>query len=117
MTQKQISHFEGLPNCAAGHRARHIHDLRGPGAGAGGGHLVECACRSTSKHANPDKAIEAWRRLNRPPQRAGSSPACRRRQRRAVQPQPRGTADGSEEGCGRRPWAPLKGWTSPGRIG
>uniref|UniRef100_UPI001C0A62A5 hypothetical protein n=2 Tax=Gammaproteobacteria TaxID=1236 RepID=UPI001C0A62A5 len=35
-------------------------------ASAGGGHLVECACRSTSKHADPDKAIEAWRRLNRP---------------------------------------------------
>nr|WP_259344760.1 hypothetical protein [Stenotrophomonas pavanii] len=32
----------------------------------GGGHLVECACRSTSKHADPDKAIAAWRRLNRP---------------------------------------------------
>lgn len=64
MTQKHISHPEGLPNCAAGHRARHIHDKRC--ASAGGGHLVECACRSTSKHADPDKAIEAWRRLNRP---------------------------------------------------
>ncbi|MFL0349781.1 hypothetical protein [Stenotrophomonas lactitubi] len=64
MTQKQISHPEGLPNCAAGHRARHIHDKRC--ASAGGGHLVECACRSTSKHADPDAAIAAWRRLNRP---------------------------------------------------
>lgn len=64
MTQEHISHPEGLPNCAAGHRARHIHDKRG--ASAGGGHLVECACRSTSKHADPDKAIAAWRRLNRP---------------------------------------------------
>jgi len=64
MTQKHISHPEGLPNCAAGHRARHIHDKRC--ASAGGGHLVECACRSTSKHADPDKAIAAWRRLNRP---------------------------------------------------
>lgn len=64
MTQEHISHPEGLPNCAAGHRARHIHDKRY--ASAGGGHLVECACRATSKHANPDKAIEAWRRLNRP---------------------------------------------------
>ncbi|MDT3447873.1 hypothetical protein ROW33_04190 [Stenotrophomonas maltophilia] len=64
MTQEHISHPEGLPNCAAGHRARHIHDKRC--ASAGGGHLVECACRSTSKHADPDKAIEAWRRLNRP---------------------------------------------------
>ena len=64
MTQEHISHPEGLPNCAAGHRARHIHDKRY--AAAGGGHLVECACRSTSKHADPDKAIAAWRRLNRP---------------------------------------------------
>ncbi|MBN4944866.1 hypothetical protein JY432_02195 [Stenotrophomonas maltophilia] len=64
MTQKHISHPEGLPNCAAGHRARHIHDKRC--ASAGGGHLVECACRATSKHADPDKAIAAWRRLNRP---------------------------------------------------
>ncbi|OCK46187.1 hypothetical protein BA766_15725 [Stenotrophomonas maltophilia] len=64
MTQKHISHPEGLPNCAAGHRARHIHDKRC--ASAGGGHLVECACRSTSKHADPDNAIAAWLRLNRP---------------------------------------------------
>ncbi|AYZ70649.1 MULTISPECIES: hypothetical protein [Stenotrophomonas] len=64
MTQEHISHPEGLPNCATGHRARHIHDKRC--ASAGGGHLVECACRSTSKHAEPDKAIAAWRRLNRP---------------------------------------------------
>lgn len=64
MTQEHISHPEGLPNCADGHRARHIHDKRC--ASAGGGHLVECACRSTSKHADPDKAIAAWRRLNRP---------------------------------------------------
>ncbi|WP_414486307.1 hypothetical protein [Stenotrophomonas maltophilia] len=64
MTQEHISHPEGLPNCAAGHRARHIHDKRC--ASAGGGHLVECACRSTSKHADPDAAIAAWRRLNRP---------------------------------------------------
>ncbi|WP_414498286.1 hypothetical protein [Stenotrophomonas maltophilia] len=64
MTQEHISHPEGLPSCAAGHRARHIHDKRC--ASAGGGHLVECACRSTSKHPDPDKAIAAWRRLNRP---------------------------------------------------
>ncbi|MBN5173099.1 hypothetical protein JY430_13335 [Stenotrophomonas maltophilia] len=75
MTQEHISHPEGLPNCAAGHRARHIHDKRC--AAAGGGHLVECACRSTSKHADPDKAIEAWTRLNRPARsaRASASPA------------------------------------------
>lgn len=64
MTQEHISHPEGLPNCAAGHRARHIHDKHC--ASAGGGHLIECACRSTSKHADPDNAIAAWRRLNRP---------------------------------------------------
>ncbi|MGS1345311.1 hypothetical protein [Stenotrophomonas geniculata] len=52
MTQEHISHPEGLPNCAAGHRARHIHDKRC--ASAGGGHLVECACRSTSKHADAE---------------------------------------------------------------
>ncbi|SET66837.1 hypothetical protein SAMN05720615_106163 [Stenotrophomonas indicatrix] len=55
MTQKQISHPEGLPNCAAGHRARHIHDERR--ANAGGGHLVECCCRSTSKKADADAAL------------------------------------------------------------
>lgn len=64
MTQEHISHPEGLPNCAAGHRARHIHDKRC--ASAGGGHLVECACRSTSRHADPEVAIAEWRRLNRP---------------------------------------------------
>lgn len=72
MTQEHISHPEGLPNCAAGHRARHIHDKRC--ASAGGGHLVECACRATSKHADPDKAIAAWRRLNQPA-RAARAPA------------------------------------------
>lgn len=64
MTQKQISHAEGLPNCAAGHRARHIHDERR--ASAGGGHLVECCCRSTSKKADADAALAEWRRINRP---------------------------------------------------
>lgn len=64
MTQEHISHPEGLSNCAAGHRARHIHDKRS--ASAGGGCLVECACRSTSNHADPDMAIAAWRRLNLP---------------------------------------------------
>lgn len=73
MTQEHISHPEGLPNCAAGHRARHIHDKRC--ASAGGGHLVECACRSTSKHADPDKAIAAWRRLNRT-ERSARPPAA-----------------------------------------
>ncbi|WP_188238681.1 hypothetical protein [Stenotrophomonas maltophilia] len=74
MTQEHISHPEGLPNCAAGHRARHIHDKRC--ASAGGGHLVECACRSTSKHADPDAAIAAWRRLNRPARSARPAAAA-----------------------------------------
>jgi hypothetical protein len=75
MTQKQISHPEGLPNCSAGHRARHIHDLRGPAAG--GGHLVECACRATSKSQDPEKALAEWRRINRPARsaRAPAQPA------------------------------------------
>lgn len=64
MTQKQISHPEGLPNCAAGHRARHIHDERRPSAG--GGHLVECACRATKKCENPETALAQWRQINRP---------------------------------------------------
>lgn len=74
MTQEHISHPEGLPNCAAGHRARHIHDKRC--ASAGGGHLVECACRSTSKHADPNNAIAAWRRLNRPARSARPAPVA-----------------------------------------
>ncbi|PWB27728.1 hypothetical protein DCO49_06850 [Stenotrophomonas sp. SPM] len=73
MTQKHISHPEGLPNCAAGHRARHIHDLRGPAAG--GGHFVECACRATSKSQDPEKALAEWRRINRPARSARPAPA------------------------------------------
>lgn len=72
MTQKQISHPEGLPNCAAGHRARHIHDLRGPAAG--GGHLVECCCRSTSKKVDAETALAEWRRINRPSRSARPAP-------------------------------------------
>lgn len=72
MTQKQISHPEGLPNCAAGHRARHIHDERRPSAG--GGHLVECACRTTRKCENPETALAQWRRINQPA-RAARAPA------------------------------------------
>ncbi|WP_411850806.1 tyrosine-type recombinase/integrase [Stenotrophomonas sp. LGBM10] len=51
MTQTQISHPEGLPACAAGHRSCHIYDLRG--LSAGGGRPVECRCRATSKHVDP----------------------------------------------------------------
>ncbi|MCI1123279.1 hypothetical protein [Stenotrophomonas maltophilia] len=74
MTQKHISHPEGLPNCAAGHRARHIHDKRC--ASAGGGHLVECACRSTSKKADPDAALAEWRRINRSARSPRAVPAA-----------------------------------------
>ena len=63
MTQRHISHPEPLPDCAAGHSARHIQDLRG--LAAGGGHFVECRCRHTRKHAEPDAAIAEWRRVNR----------------------------------------------------
>lgn len=72
MTQKQISHPEGLPNCAAGHRARHIHDMRC--SSAGGGHLVECCCRSTSKKADAEAALVEWRRINRPARSARKAP-------------------------------------------
>lgn len=72
MTQKQISHPEGLPNCAAGHRARHIHDERR--ASAGGGHLVECCCRSTSKKADAEAALVEWPRINRPARNARKAP-------------------------------------------
>ena len=64
MTQCQISHPEGLPTCAAGHGARHIHDRRS--VSAGGGHLIECRCMQTKKHADPDAALASWRRMNRP---------------------------------------------------
>ncbi|MGE8250138.1 MAG: hypothetical protein ACN6PO_13095 [Stenotrophomonas bentonitica] len=64
MTQRHISHPEPLPDCAAGHSARHIHDLRS--IAAGGGHFVECRCRATQKHAEPDTALAEWRRVNRP---------------------------------------------------
>ena len=64
MTQRHISHPEPLPACAAGHSARHIHDLRG--LAAGGGHFVECRCRATRKHAEPDAALAEWHRVNRP---------------------------------------------------
>jgi len=68
MTQRHISHPEGLSACAAGHSARHILDLRG--VDRGGGHLVECKCRATSKHAEPGLALAEWRRINRPARNA-----------------------------------------------
>lgn len=56
--QRMISHPEPLPPCRRGHAARHIHDARR--ASAGGGHLVECACSSTGKHAEFDDALREW---------------------------------------------------------
>lgn len=72
MTQCQIDHPEGLPPCAAGHSARHIHD--GRCASAGGGHFVECRCKKTAKHVDPDEALASWRRLNRPARSARKAP-------------------------------------------
>jgi hypothetical protein len=74
MTQRHISHPEGLPACAAGHSARHILDLRG--VDRGGGHLVECKCRATSKHAEPDAALAEWRRINTPARIPRAAPAA-----------------------------------------
>lgn len=72
MTQCQISHPEGLPTCAAGHSARHIHDRRT--VSAGGGHLIECRCMQTKKHADSDAALASWRRMNRPARSARKQP-------------------------------------------
>ena len=60
--QRMISHTEPLPNCRNGHRARHMHDVRR--AEAGGGHLVDCACSTTGKHAEFDTALVEWCRAN-----------------------------------------------------
>jgi len=73
MTQRHISHPEPLPDCAAGHSARHIHDLCE--LAAGGGHVVECRCRHTRKHAESDAAIAEWRRVNRQPRAARKTEA------------------------------------------
>lgn len=72
MTQRQISHPGGLPTCAAGHSARHIHDSRS--ASAGGGHFVECRCTKTAKRADPDAALASWRLLNRPARSVRKAP-------------------------------------------
>jgi hypothetical protein len=62
VTQQQISHDFNLPTCADGHRARHMLDMRG--AHAGGGHFIECQCRSTIRHEDIDQALAEWCRLN-----------------------------------------------------
>ncbi|WP_312328359.1 hypothetical protein [Stenotrophomonas sp.] len=63
MTQRHISHPEGLPRCAAGHSARHIHDHRG--LAAGGGHFIECLCQQTRRYSEAETALSEWRRRNR----------------------------------------------------
>jgi hypothetical protein len=65
MTQRMVSHPFALPQCRAGHNARHIHDARQ--ASAGGGHLVECACSTTSKHVEFDDALGEWCRTQGKP--------------------------------------------------
>ena len=71
--QRMIPHPEPLPPCSAGHAARHIHDLRA--RHAGGGHLVECACRHTPRHDDYAQALDAWCAMNghAPPRRARSA--------------------------------------------
>lgn len=73
--QRMISHPEGLPVCRRGHPARHIHDARA--TRAGGGHLVECACTATSKHAEYDDALAEWASTN-------GHPAPRREPQRSL---------------------------------
>lgn len=63
MTQRQMSHVEPLPACKQGHSARHIFDARR--IGAGGGHLIECACSQTRKHAEFVDALGEWKRAHR----------------------------------------------------
>ena len=68
MTQRQISHPEGLQSCKAGHSARHMHYRRA--LAAGGGHFIECRCGQTHKHAEPSTALAEWQRMNRPARKA-----------------------------------------------
>lgn len=58
MTQQQKTPPRALPICKRRHTARYIHDLRR--AEAGGGHLIECACGRTAKHASFDLAWAHW---------------------------------------------------------
>lgn len=62
MTQRQIDHETPLPACRQGHAPRHILDCRRPSAG--GGHMVECRCCSTTKHATFEEALQEWKRIN-----------------------------------------------------
>lgn len=58
MTQQQKTPPRTLPICKRRHIARYIHDLRR--AEAGGGHLIECTCSHTAKHASFDLAWAHW---------------------------------------------------------
>lgn len=58
MTQQQKAPPRALPACAAGHKARYVHDLRRESAG--GGHLIECRCSTTAKHPTFDLAWAHW---------------------------------------------------------
>ena len=94
MTQRHISHPEGLPTCADGNRARHIFD--GRSSSSGGGHFVECRCKATTRHAGAEAALDDWDRINKrrrrrsptaptnvvqlPLQRAAAKAASRRQQ-------------------------------------
>lgn len=60
--QRMIPHLRPLPTCRAGHRARHIHDRRGPNAG--GGHFVECACRQGARFPQFSAALADWCAIN-----------------------------------------------------
>lgn len=62
MTQRQVSHSEGLPRCRQGHPARHMLDVRA--GSAGGGHFIECACCHTRKHESYEAALLEWRRMH-----------------------------------------------------
>lgn len=73
MTQRHVAHDFELPPCKAGHRARHVHDLRC--LRAGGGHFVECACRHTVRYLDFDQALAEWKRSHAKRRRRRKDPA------------------------------------------
>ena len=56
--QRMISHARPLPAAACGHAARHIVDQRA--LRCGGGHQLECSCRSTARYAHIGLALLDW---------------------------------------------------------
>lgn len=60
MTQREVTEAQPVPRCARGHHARHILDMRRPGAG--GGHFIECRCCQTRKHGSYSDALTEWRK-------------------------------------------------------